>query len=498
MIVSNAFSNLILMIIQLIITFVMTPVYVQFLGDYDYGVWEIAIVVFGYLGLLDLGMRQALIVYSSTSLARNETDEVRQLYSTSLVLFTVIGVVGAVGWLGWSNWFFDPVVNESGSGRYTTFAVLIAANFFLAIPGLVSLSLLEGDQQFRFRNLVQGGLAIGGAACAYFLMPVHDPLVVLASIAVIVALFRLVITEIALRSKGVIATGRRMSFEVRKVCELISFGAKSFMQGTALQLEAGLPIVLLGIVAGPASVIFFAIPNALLRHSQNVVRSVAEVFTPEFSRLNSLDDQDGVRDLFISGSRALLLVTALLLSGIAVIGSNFIDAWIDPKYGTSNSNIILLLVIYYGVSLINPLVVRYLTAINKHGLLAWVRWIKLVVLLSLIVPALHWRNVEGMLIAMILTESSMMPVLLIYTCRCLEIRVTTYLLKGLSPLIPPVLALFGAAHIVGSHYELTSLISVMAAAALLASVFIVAAFFISMNKEDRLRLAKLAGLGNIK
>ena len=57
---TNTFSNVSVLVIKLGITFLLTPVIVRSLGNYDYGIWEIIGSVLGYMGMLDLGLQPTI------------------------------------------------------------------------------------------------------------------------------------------------------------------------------------------------------------------------------------------------------------------------------------------------------------------------------------------------------------------------------------------------------------------------------------------------------
>jgi O-antigen/teichoic acid export membrane protein len=87
----NTGSNVTVVVVKLVITFVMTPVFVHNLGNYDYGIWEIMTAVLGYMGLLDIGMKPAISRFSAKYLAEKNQGKLQELYSTSFLFLAIVG-----------------------------------------------------------------------------------------------------------------------------------------------------------------------------------------------------------------------------------------------------------------------------------------------------------------------------------------------------------------------------------------------------------------------
>jgi len=90
----NTTFNVVFKLFGVVIGFVVVPLFVRRLGIELYGVWALAGVVVGYLGLLDLGMSSGAITkYVAGALAMDDQVEMRQVVSTSLVTMAAVGAV---------------------------------------------------------------------------------------------------------------------------------------------------------------------------------------------------------------------------------------------------------------------------------------------------------------------------------------------------------------------------------------------------------------------
>ena len=126
----NIGSNMTLMMVKLVITFVMTPVIVHNLGNYDYGVWEIIGAFLGYMGLLDMGMKPAISRFAAKYMATKEPDKLQELYSTSFVFLALVGLMLCLFFVAWAlssmsfSFFLLPLYLYNGYSRSSRKSIL--------------------------------------------------------------------------------------------------------------------------------------------------------------------------------------------------------------------------------------------------------------------------------------------------------------------------------------------------------------------------------------
>src|SRR5690606_17840740 len=132
---SSTASNLFKFVVAAVVTFVMTPVYVRELGNYDYGIWEMILSVIGYFGLVDLGLRPTIARFTAYFRGGKEKESSRALFTTSFVLMTMVGVLIASGLVIWSLVNPFMLAPEGGSpARYALVLQLCAVQILLACP----------------------------------------------------------------------------------------------------------------------------------------------------------------------------------------------------------------------------------------------------------------------------------------------------------------------------------------------------------------------------
>ena len=84
------------LVVNIGVGFYMLPFLVHALGDETYGVWVMVGSIFGFYGLLDLGMGAALNRSLIRALHGHSHDDVNEVFSNATFLFMGIGFVSLV------------------------------------------------------------------------------------------------------------------------------------------------------------------------------------------------------------------------------------------------------------------------------------------------------------------------------------------------------------------------------------------------------------------
>lgn len=477
-ILRNATSNVLLILIKIGIMLVITPLLVQSLGNYDYGVWEITIAVFGYLGLLDIGIPSALEVFTARFSAARDLKSLGALFRTSIAIFLVIGLIAGLGWLLWA-FYWIPSLSEDSQQKYWIFAFIILIQCLVQFPGLVAQSILQGFQRFTHTNIVKAVTSIVGAVALFLLLSEKNALLVLALVSIVgqfvkYSIFYVILWRMGFRQKGKYPG----SYDKPLAKELVGFGSKSFVQGSALQAEELMAPVLIAFTAGPALVVFYTIPNGLFIYARNFVRSVTSVFMPAFSQLREERNMDGERALHASGSRLATGLMLLLVLGAAQLGPAFIASWIGPDYGEKAAELAWPLALYFGLTLANPFAVRYLTGINKHGILAIARPAKLALMIPLAWILLERIGIVGIAYAGAVSEIMFLAVTMRATCTNLAISFAQYVRNSILPAFWPAITLLVVSYFGGKIVGLSTMPQVLATAVITGGAY-VAVFWIT-------------------
>ncbi|HHJ34872.1 MAG TPA: polysaccharide biosynthesis protein, partial [Gammaproteobacteria bacterium] len=462
-IVVNTGSNVSVVIVKLVITFIMTPVLVHNLGNYDYGIWEIIAAVIGYMGLLDMGLKPAISRFSASYHASGDSVRLQELYSTSFVFLAIIGLMLCL-FFSLLGVFWPEVISgeDSDTYRYSLLLFIIAIQLLIEFPGYVAESFLEGFQKYYIKNNITIFNSIVGSSLLYFTISPENALVLLAGINAIGLSVKYIIYMFMLsrpgfgRLKPSISTATWRSYR-----ETVNFGAKSFIQGVASRIEIGTDTIVIGAFLGPASIPFYAIPANIISYIRNIGWTLTHAFMPLFSELHATDKKQEIQQLYLNASRYIVAVLLPTSVGATLVGDDFIGVWVGEQYQRDAEGIILLLVIYMTLPFLNPLSTRYLTAIGRHGLLAKVFPVSASVNLIVSIILVQYWGIIGVAVGSVIPVFILTPVVLRACCKYLGISVTHYFLISIWPSVIPTVLMWLSVYVFCQFQPLASYIDIL-------------------------------------
>ncbi|MDX1590161.1 MAG: oligosaccharide flippase family protein [Oleiphilaceae bacterium] len=439
----NTGSNLAQLLVGMVVTFVMAPIYLQMMGHHDYGLREMVMALVGYMGMLDLGMRPTVSRFAALYNASRDRRQLLVVYASSLVFMVLVGVVLAVFFWVWALSFPQILVPEEGndSARYALFLLIVGAQLLFAFPKFVAESYLEGLQRYYLKNLINIASTIAIAVISYICITPENGLILLVSLVAISVVVKLVIFTVILwrPALGVIYPSLRY-FSPAQLREMLAFGLKSFIQGASQKVETASDRLVIGTLLGPASVPVYTISSTLVSYVGNLTMTLTHVFMPLFSDLNARGETDRIREIYQVASKFVVGLVVPMSVGIAVVGAPFIHIWMNGVFDPVTVNsILVLLVIYIAVPKLNPFASRYLTAINRHGIFARVAPPAALLNLALSVWLVTEVGVIGAALGSVFPVFIVTPVFLRASCRSLGIPVSRYLRRCLLPSLLPVI-----------------------------------------------------------
>lgn len=490
---SSTASNLFKFVVAAVVTFVMTPVYVRELGNYDYGIWEMILSVIGYFGLVDLGLRPTIARFTAYFRGGKEKESSRALFTTSFVLMTMVGVLIASGLVIWSLVNPFMLAPEGGSpARYALVLQLCAVQILLACPRYSMESTFEGQLQYTLKNNVIIAHTIASAVFLYFMLPKFDPLLLLCwtNIAQGVSKFVIFLAVLSLPQYG----GNRLSvkgFDWSLAKRMYRFGFKSFVQGIASRIEAKADVLVIGTIVGPQAVVFYSIPQALSSRIRELVQVLSHVLMPAFAELHSSREHERMINVFMVSSRLIVGVLGLLAVGVALFGREFMELWMGLEYAEKGQVVLWCLVGYVVVSYLIPLESRFLTAINKHGILAKIAIVRALLNITLSLVLVHFLGVVGVALGSVLATATTAPVVWAAVFKNLGIRRRRYLREVVRPTLLACVVMAVSAYAI-QHAQLhDGWIGLIEKAIVSAAVFAAVFYSLGLTASDRARLMGL-------
>lgn len=487
LIIKNTGSNIVIFITKLVIAFIMTPIFIKNLGNYDYGIWEVIGSVIGYMGMLDIGLRPTASRFAALYKAKDDQASLIKVYSTAQLFMFAVGMFLFLFMVLWA--FLNPGILapvQSDTEKYTLLLLIIGIQLIFVFPGLIAESFLEGFQKYHLKNLVTFINSIIGSSLLYYLIEPGNALVLLAlinacglSIKYIIYIYLLSRPQNG-RIKFNIKYANKETFK-----EIVVFGLKSLIQGIAGRIATGSNSIIIAYFLGPALVVYYAIPAHLAGQATTARMLLTHTFMPLFSNLYGRNNQEDLQNWFLTGTRIVTGIMIAVIAGILLLGKDFIRLWLGVEYAEEGALVLYILCLINLLTAINPLYSRYLTAVGRHGFLAKIGILSAAADLPLSIILVYLFGITGVVIGSLIPALITFPIILRYTCKCVGISVMTYIKECIIPLSIPSIVII-ASIIVSKYYLCIDNYLTLIYVALIGSISYLACFIsMTLKKEEK-------------
>jgi len=318
------------------VAFVLTPYIVRRLGAEQYGMWILILAWLSYVGLLDLGLGEAVIKYLAEYAALKNWVDARQLMGTGLAFYLMLSIC-LVG-ITWGlripvlTIFKIPLSHWEESG-----VVLLCAVLSLCLANVAGLfqSALIGIQRMDALNLIAVvTVSVNGLATVVVLETGHG----LIGLALVTAGTMALKAIVLWAAVGLLKRELRIlsfAFAWRKVRIFLAYGTRIQITnlGAVVNLEA--PKLLLGYFLGLSFVTVYEIGFKVAYSLASLLMVLLVAIVPAASELATHDDRMPVRQLYRWATRYIVLLASPLGSLTIVCAPALLLVWMGPGYEAS-------------------------------------------------------------------------------------------------------------------------------------------------------------------
>lgn len=425
-VLKNAVSSWAGLAVNVAVGFFLSPFILHRLGDDAFGLWVLIFSLTGYYGLFDFGIRSSLIRYVSKFQATGDKDQLASLINTTLFTYTCLGlalmVPTVVGSFYVGRWFHIPAAFLRDA-RILFF--MVGTSLALGFPLGVSGGILEGLQSFYLLSWTNIGSTLLRAVLILLALSHGLGLVTVAFITIALPLVASAVRAAIAQHLLPIPYGWRY-VNRHALKQVANYGSVTFMIMVAGRLRFRTDAVIIGTFLSASAITYFSIASRLVDYAQDVVSSLAQVFTPMSSHFHATGDYTQLRKIFLSGNRACALIMFPICISLLMLGKSVIEAWVGPRYVSSYAVLVILLIpatLYYAQSTSN----RILFGMSLHKSLAIVVLFEgianLVLSIALIRPLGIVGDAIGTAIPLLCTSVFFLPR---HLCRRLDVPLRTF------------------------------------------------------------------------
>jgi O-antigen/teichoic acid export membrane protein len=367
----NVTMNWIAMVVGMVMPFFLTPIVIRSLGTVAYGVWILAVSTVAYLGLLDMGMRSAVIRYVSKADAQGNTAEAQKAIGAALWFRILIASGAALLSLILAFGFRHLFKVPSGLERPAQITVLMCA---LAVAVTLASGVFGAVLSAIHRFDILSGVSVAQTAvkAVGVLLILHSGrgLVALAYWEFTVTLLAGLATWGAAAKVFPACRVKLGRPDIKTLKMIWSYSVTTFIIVIAVQVVFNTDNIVVGAFVSVGAVAFYSIGGSLVAYSRQVVSSVATTFIPMASNLEAAGKSEELQKLLLKGTQATLGLALPVSLALLFRGKTFIGLWMGPTYSHVAGTVLQILMIsqFFGVA--NTTAGQIAFGIGKHKSMA--------------------------------------------------------------------------------------------------------------------------------
>jgi len=351
-----------------IVTFMYTPFLLRYVGQADYGLFQMTNSVIMSLSLLSMGFSSAYVRFYMMYKVHNYNSKIKKLNALYIIIFSLISFVALIIGLllvANTNNIYSQSLNNHELELTKRLMLVMVLNVAITFISSVFDSNITVNEKFIFQQ--------GRQLMQTFLVPmICVPLVLLGVGVISIVLTQLLVTFVffvlnvryCLTTLGMKFEFYDLPFSLLK--QLAIFSLYIFLNQIVDLINNNMPNFILGITQGARMVATFAIAIQVKNMFFMLSTSLSSIFVPKVNAMvNEKVGTEKLTDIMIKVGRIQMLLLFFVLGGFIILGKFFVKVWA----GNENSGayyLVILMVLPSIIPLSQNLGIEIQKAMNKH------------------------------------------------------------------------------------------------------------------------------------
>ncbi|MGL5124093.1 MAG: oligosaccharide flippase family protein [Fusobacteriaceae bacterium] len=358
--------SILTIILTSLIQIFYTPLYMKYLGTTDFGINSLVQSIMGYMGMLNLGLGNAMLRYTVRYRAEGKIEEEKSLNGMFLIIFSILMllslIIGTYVYINIPNFFSDKFTAEELLKTRKVFSLMMISVAISFPIGVFSTNIAS-----REKFLYQRGISL----VKNISMPIIGAILMindfgLISVTVSIVLLGIIVSifDVLYAWKlGMRTSFSRFDFKILK--EIFNYSFYIFLNIIIDRIYWGTDRIIIGKYIGVQAVGIYSIATIFNQLYMGFSTAVSGVLFPKINRLIIEDKHDEISNLFIRMGRLQYIILGLISSGFILFGKDFIYLWLGEGY-SEVYRISLWIMIPLTVPLIQNTGIAIMQAKNKH------------------------------------------------------------------------------------------------------------------------------------
>ena len=338
-------SNWVSLLVEGLMALFITPFMIHRLGDFQFGIYTLAFSTIGYFDLLSQGIRFTLQRYVGRLSGTQDRESLNSVFSTALAVTLAVGAIVVGLFFGLSGLL--PSFFKLGALQSALFArlvILLGLNLGSAVPVALLGSYLCGLNRFDLFNLISI-LRQGVRTFLIFVLLLYGYGVLTCATCVLFSTFMAApLSWWTIRKVDPSLKFSRRMVKLKTASELVNFSFWTLLNNAGQLLRDSTDSIVVGRVLNAALITPFAVASRMVDYFRPIITSMVSPLLPRMSQLDGRARYCEMQDLFLQMTRFSALASLAIGSMVVLHGRSLLLLWVGPKYVSSYSILVLLVV----------------------------------------------------------------------------------------------------------------------------------------------------------
>jgi O-antigen/teichoic acid export membrane protein len=394
-IIKNVLSNWAGFLVYTAVAFYLSPFLIHSLGKEIYGLWVLVGSLTGYMGILDMGVRSAIVKYTSAYFTKKDFKELSNIVNNSITLFSifscVILVVVAVLFFFLEDIF---VIKPEMLTTSRIVFVIMGINLALVFPLNVFGGMISGLQRYEISNGVSIIFTILKLVLLIVFINMGYGIIALAVVTVGLDQINKLIFFVAI--KKLIPEYKFKFFAYNKEAskKILKFSFQTFLIVISDMAVYYSDSIIIGAFLALTTVTFYIVAWTLLDYLRKIVNRIAYVLMPAASEMDANKKADHIKNLYAQSTKYSLLIMIPILSVLMIFGDSFLVLWLGEEFRKSYY---VLLILGAGeiFALMQSIANQMLIGLGRHSLIGKHKIALAVIKIGLSIFLLQYFDILG-------------------------------------------------------------------------------------------------------
>lgn len=365
---TGAVASYLYIIVHVLSNFLYAPILIRFIGDAQYGLYQIVGSIFAYLNIFEGSLSAGVLKYYCEKQARGEAEEAENVLGLGRRIFRFLSLltagVGAVVILIF-RLFYSSSFSQAEILSGSVMLALLFLELMITMLNSVYFAGLQAKEEFAFIKIlamIQEGLQ--PLVCLLLLRSLPYAVTAVA-VQVVLTTAMIFIRFLQAGKEGIVVRIHRMDRQMAR--NILVFSSGILAAQIADQIFWRADQLILGKYYGTAIVAVYSIGSQIYTNYMYSAIPVAQVFFPRLSVMKEQQkSMKEISDLFIRVGRIAFFAAFCVFTAFVVVGQDFITLWVGEKYREAYV-VALIVMVPFTVDIIQNLGLSILQVYDRYG-----------------------------------------------------------------------------------------------------------------------------------